>query len=159
MIPRYQPVEDLPVPDHSELLPRRPLLRRRIILQRPRVARQRIELRLELPHRVPLGAEPLPQRPPVLGRVFAAIHREPRQHHRGDQPGGLGLPHRPYNCRPAYSPTSPTSSAIRKSWLYFATRSVRDPEPVLIWPTPEATAKSAINVSSVSPERCEMTAP
>ena len=30
-------------------------------------------------------------------------------------------------------------------------------DPVLIWPTPVATARSAMKVSSVSPERCEMT--
>src|SRR6266568_8496592 len=46
---------------------------------------------------------------------------------------------------------------MRKSWLYFATRSVRDSEPVLIWPAFVATARSAIVVSSVSPERCDMT--
>ena len=45
---------------------------------------------------------------------------------------------------------------MRSSWLYFATRSVRDRLPVLIWPAFVATARSAMNVSSVSPERCEM---
>src|SRR2546422_6234149 len=48
---------------------------------------------------------------------------------------------------------------MRSSWLYFATRSVREALPVLICPTPVATARSAMNVSSVSPERCEITAP
>ena len=38
----------------------------------------------------------------------------------------------------------------------MATRSVRLAEPVLICPAPVATARSAMNVSSVSPERCEM---
>ena len=42
---------------------------------------------------------------------------------------------------------------MRSSWLYFATRSERDGAPVLIWPQPVATARSAIVVSSVSPER------
>ena len=46
---------------------------------------------------------------------------------------------------------------MRSSWLYFATRSVRLAEPVLICPAPVATARSAMVVSSVSPERCEMT--
>jgi hypothetical protein len=41
--------------------------------------------------------------------------------------------------------------------LYFATRSVREGAPVLIWPALVATARSAIVVSSVSPDRCEMT--
>ena len=47
---------------------------------------------------------------------------------------------------------------MRSSWLYFATRSERDGAPVLICPQPVATARSAIVVSSVSPERCDMTA-
>ena len=47
---------------------------------------------------------------------------------------------------------------MRSNWLYFAMRSVREAEPVLICPAPVATARSAMNVSSVSPERCEMTA-
>src|SRR5215470_20426190 len=50
----------------------------------------------------------------------------------------------------------PSSSSMRSSWLYFAMRSVREAEPVLIWPAPVATARSAIKVSSVSPERWEM---
>ncbi len=41
--------------------------------------------------------------------------------------------------------------------MYFATRSVRDGAPVLIWPAFTATARSAIVVSSVSPERWEIT--
>jgi hypothetical protein len=44
---------------------------------------------------------------------------------------------------------------MRKSWLYLATRSVREAEPVLIWPVPMATTRSAMKVSSVSPERWE----
>src|SRR4051812_6307137 len=42
---------------------------------------------------------------------------------------------------------------MRSSWLYFATRSERAGAPVLIWPQLVATARSAIVVSSVSPER------
>ena len=38
-----------------------------------------------------------------------------------------------------------------------AMRSVREAEPVLIWPAPVATARSAMKASSVSPERWEMT--
>ena len=53
---------------------------------------------------------------------------------------------------------SPRSSSIRKSWLYFATRSDRAGAPALICPALTATARSAIVVSSVSPERCEITA-
>ena len=58
-----------------------------------------------------------------------------------------------------YFALSPSSSWIRNNWLYFAMRSVRDIEPVLICPALVATAKSAIVVSSVSPLRCEMTTP
>jgi enolase len=46
---------------------------------------------------------------------------------------------------------------MRSSWLYLAILSVRDIEPVLICPAFVATAMSAIVVSSVSPERCEIT--
>ena len=47
---------------------------------------------------------------------------------------------------------------MRRSRLYLATRSDRDGAPVLIWPVPIATTRSAMVVSSVSPERCETTA-
>ena len=39
--------------------------------------------------------------------------------------------------------------------MYFATRSLLDGAPVLIWQVFSATARSAIVVSAVSPERCE----
>lgn len=42
---------------------------------------------------------------------------------------------------------------MRSAWLYLATRSERAGAPVLIWPQLVATARSAIVVSSVSPER------
>ena len=53
----------------------------------------------------------------------------------------------PYNAK------SPNWSSMRSSWLYLATRSVRDKEPALICPALTATARSAITVSAVSPER------
>ena len=46
---------------------------------------------------------------------------------------------------------------MRSSWLYLATRSLRLAEPVLIWPAEVPTARSAMVLSSVSPDRCEMT--
>src|SRR5262249_36283857 len=49
--------------------------------------------------------------------------------------------------------------SISRRRLYLARRSERVMEPILIWPAPEATARSARNPSSVSPERAEMTAP
>ena len=48
---------------------------------------------------------------------------------------------------------------MRSRRLYLATRSERQGAPVLIWPVPSATARSAIVVSSVSPERWDITAP
>ncbi len=42
--------------------------------------------------------------------------------------------------------------------VVLAIRSVLDIEPVLIWPALNATAMSAMVVSSVSPERWETTA-
>src|SRR5271168_1220990 len=47
---------------------------------------------------------------------------------------------------------------MRSNWLYFATRSDRLAEPVLIWPALVATAMSAMVASSVSPERWLMIA-
>ena len=47
---------------------------------------------------------------------------------------------------PRYCATSsPSSSSMRSSWLYLATRSVRLGAPVLIWPALSATAMSAMS--------------
>ena len=59
----------------------------------------------------------------------------------------------PNIARPKYVAASPNSSSIRSNWLYLAIRSEREAEPVLIWPVFSATARSAMKVSSVSPER------
>src|SRR5215472_12841358 len=61
--------------------------------------------------------------------------------------------------RPAYTAEGPSCSSMRISWLYLASRSERDSDPVLICPQLVATARSAIVVSSVSPDRCEKTVP
>src|SRR5664279_604268 len=53
---------------------------------------------------------------------------------------------------------SGAEAAISRSRLYFATRSPRAGAPDLSWPQPEPTARSAMKVSSVSPERCEIIA-
>ena len=45
-------------------------------------------------------------------------------------------------ARPAYLPAEPSASSMRSNWLYFATRSLRLADPVLICPTPVATARS-----------------
>ena len=55
--------------------------------------------------------------------------------------------------RPRYRAAEPSSSSIRSSWLYFASRSDRASDPVLICPQLVATARSAIVESSVSPDR------
>ena len=52
---------------------------------------------------------------------------------------------------------SPRSSSMRSSWLNLATRSDRAGAPALICPQLVATARSAIVVSSVSPERWDIT--
>src|SRR5262249_5783775 len=63
----------------------------------------------------------------------------------------------PCSCQPAKGASAPISSSIRSSWLYFASRSLRATEPILICPAPVATARSAMVVSSVSPLRAEIT--
>ena len=47
-------------------------------------------------------------------------------------------------------------SSIRRSWLYFAVRSPRHGAPVLISSVPIPAAKSAMVLSSVSPERWDI---
>src|SRR3989338_5326555 len=49
-----------------------------------------------------------------------------------------------------------SSCSISRRRLYFSTRSDRDNAPVLMYSAFVATARSAMNVSAVSPERCEM---
>jgi len=63
------------------------------------------------------------------------------------------------NLAPAYGADEPSSSSIRSSWLYFERRSERQGAPVLIWPVHRPTARSAMYVSSVSPERCDVITP
>ena len=58
---------------------------------------------------------------------------------------------------PRKAAVSPSTSSIRSSWLYLATRSERAGAPVLICPQLVATARSAMVVSSVSPDRCDIT--
>ena len=64
--------------------------------------------------------------------------------------------HRP--VLPAKRAALPSSSSMRSSRLYFAARSERAGAPALMKRQPVATARSAIVVSSVSPERCAITA-
>src|SRR6184192_1868545 len=89
-----------------------------------------------------------PARPGSAAAVAAAARPPPVRH--GSQPSALN---RGKASSPAYRAASPRVSSMRSSWLYLAIRSPRAGAPVLIWPTPVATARSAMNVSSVSPER------
>src|SRR6185437_2521863 len=79
-------------------------------------------------------------------------------------PGAFAVAHQHQflHCRKAFLPAnfalSPRRSSMRSNWLYLAMRSVRLAEPVLIWPAFVATTRSAMNGSSVSPERCDTTA-
>ena len=56
---------------------------------------------------------------------------------------------------PGYTALAPSCSSMRISWLYFAVRSLLLGAPVFIWQVFSATARSAMVVSSVSPERWE----
>src|SRR6185437_4636085 len=67
------------------------------------------------------------------------------------------LPPRRNADAPGHEARAPSSSAMRSRRLYLAVRSPRLIDPVLICPALVATARSAIVVSSVSPERCETT--
>ena len=49
-------------------------------------------------------------------------------------------------------------SSILNNWLYLQILSVLLAEPVLMNPVFKATARSAMKVSSVSPDLCDMTA-
>ena len=84
--------------------------------------------------------------------------------HRERPVGGVGA-RRPSHAvrpskrerRPANLAASPSSSSMRSSWLYLATRSDLAGAPAFSCPAFTATARSATVVSSVSPERCEIT--
>src|SRR6185312_7872847 len=89
----------------------------------------------------PAGAGPAPRGP--AGPTGRSTGHQPR----------LSVLNRGKAPAPAYRAASSSSSSIRRSWLYLATRSDRAGAPVLIWPQSVATARSAIVVSSVSPER------
>ena len=57
---------------------------------------------------------------------------------------------------PAYLALEPSFSSILNNWLYLAVLSVLDKEPVFICPAETSTDKSAIVVSSVSPDRWDI---
>src|SRR5262245_37935447 len=102
---------------------------------------------------------------PHAGEALSAIGgQRDDQHHQDRRPQEprQAQAHRarpPKAARPGHTAEGPSSSSIRRSWLYLAVRSPRESEPVLICPALTATERSAMNVSSVSPERCEITVP
>lgn len=81
--------------------------------------------------------------------VLGGGDRETKSRASGANHSTLGL----RKLCPAKRASSPSSSSILMSWLYLARRSERHGAPVLIWPVHSPTTRSAMNVSSVSPER------
>src|ERR1700693_421035 len=57
--------------------------------------------------------------------------------------------------RPAKTPAGASSSSISRRRLYFASRSPRQAEPVLIQPALTAAARAGVHSAEVSPERGE----
>src|SRR5690554_5793711 len=79
----------------------------------------------------------------------------PQRGHDACAAGGYYL-RRVHRCSAAFPrkrAASPSSCSICSSRLYLAVRSDRLADPVLIWPALMPTARSVMNVSSVSPER------
>src|SRR5207249_2598308 len=87
---------DLPFANHPELLPRRPLLRRRVRLERAGKSVERIERRLEITHRLALLRELALQLEPVHGAVLSRLKRESREHDGAGDAGDAGTGHKPY---------------------------------------------------------------
>lgn len=56
------------------------------------------------------------------------------------------------NFLPAKTARSPSSSSILRSWLYLANLYDLQGAPVFICPVPNPTTKSAMKLSSVSPD-------
>src|SRR6266446_8632804 len=161
----------LALADHAHLLAGELFDVERVVAQPVHRAR---ELGLLGAQRAQLALDGLHVAPHLPGahRFLHAEHGQAhREHDHGDGaqalraqpldvgPAGLHRAIRVYRERPGHDAAWPSSSSMRSSWLYFAVRSLRATEPVLIWPALTATARSATKVSSVSPERCEMTVP
>lgn len=56
-------------------------------------------------------------------------------------------------CLPAYIAFFPNSCSILRIWLYLAVRSDLQGAPVFIYPVAKPTTRSAMKLSSVSPDR------
>src|SRR5437879_13330084 len=155
----HDAVENLAVSNHPELLPRHPLLHRRVRLEVARQLGQRIDLDAQRGDFGALVRELPPDGDPVRGAVLAAPDRQGEQTHAAGDPGNPCPRHKPYRWRPGQCATSRSSSSIRSSWLYFATRSPLQALPVLIWPRPGENARSGGSGATGSPERRELRLP
>src|SRR5712692_1347881 len=121
-------------------------------LDQPHVAEQRVEQERD-------GEEPEEdqERPAPEMSAVGAGGRSRGSGRRGHRAGLLPAPPRARTAPPGKRARPASSSSILRSRLYFATRSPRDGAPVLICPRFRATERSAMKVSSVSPERCDRT--
>src|SRR5579884_1706953 len=117
---------------HAEHLARDPLLRRRIVLHLILVARQRVD---DVLQRINFArhASTLPAlMNEIRGAELATLDREhqaaPHQHGEQDPARDPATIPRhaqiPYSAPPGNSAAPPSCSSIRRSWLYFAIRSV-----------------------------------
>ena len=97
---RDQPIQQLALPDHSELLARGPLLRGRVRFERVRQAPQRIQPFLQIPDGLSLFDDLAPQLKPVEGAVFPCLKGEPREGSGGEDPDEARPRHNPYRWRP-----------------------------------------------------------
>ena len=68
----------------------------------------------------------------LMARRPGPVSAVAQMHSLGNIPSVVVIDYDLGNNGPPYSAASPSSSSIRSSWLYFAIRSVREAEPVLI---------------------------
>ena len=97
---RDQPIQQLALPDHPELLARGALLRGGVRLEGVRQAPQRIQPLLEIPDGLSLFDDLAPQLEPVEGAVFPRLKREPRESGGGEDSDEARARHNPYKWRP-----------------------------------------------------------
>src|SRR4029077_8162130 len=97
---RHESIQQLALPDHAELLARRPLLRGGIVFERVRQTLQRVELVLELPHGPTLLGELAAELEPVEHAVLPRLKGQSREDHRRSDRDQPAARHNPYKCRP-----------------------------------------------------------
>src|SRR5579875_2972347 len=136
--------------------------------RRPRVAHVQLRKRLLydkseaiIDHTIRDGTDPATQLLDVRGftvrddapppQVVADIGR------RGEETHGRVAPPTPAIAADPANAAGLSSRSMARSRFHFAVLSERVVEPTLIWPAPHPTARSASQLSSVSPERAETT--